>query len=393
MVDKVKYFNLIVGKKYVMTGTLMDKTAKAPILDKNQKPITASQEFTPDKADGVVDVTFEFDSNTHVGKPIVAFESLKRYNIELVTHADINDEDQTVYISQIKTTLTSEKGLKSILASDKTSLVDKVEYKGLIVGKKYKMVGKLVSKDGDKVNDATSEVSLEFTPKESNGFVDVKFELNTKKLAGLDLVAFERLELDGNVVAKHEDINDKGQTVSIPSIKTKAIDEKSQTQQLSDDGETITVVDKVSYKNLAVGNEYEMTGTLMDKKTGKALMVDGKEVKASTKFTPDKLEGTVELKFSLKNKDLNGKTLVVFEKVTLKGEEVANHEDIEDKDQSVYKLLISTLATGEDGKTKLLDPKKSVTVKDKVTYDNLVLGDEYKVEGILVDKATGKEVA
>lgn len=512
LVDKVKYSNLIVGKKYTMSGTLMDKSTKAPILDKNQKPITASQEFTADKTDGFVDITFEFDSSAYVGKTLVAFESLKRDKIELVTHADINDESQTVYFPQIKTTLQSDKGLKSALAAEKTTLIDKVEYKNLFVGKKYNMTGKLVMADTLGIKDVTKEVSVEFTPKAVDGFVDVKFEFDARDLAGRDVVAFEKLEIindkEVGLVAKHEDIKDKGQTVSIPKIrttltdavtknhigskgqmiklvdkvsytnlivgknytvsgelmykdgkpagikasksftakekdgfvevefvvdtskltskalvafeemnedktliavhkdiedkeqtvhfpeiKTQAIDEKTKTHQISDDGDNVTIIDKVSYKGLLVGQEYEMTGKLMDKATSNPLLVNGKEVTSSLKFKADKEEGFVEIKFTIPNKDLNGKTLVAFEKLLYNGVEIATHEDIEDKDQSVHKLLISTLATGEDGQSKLVDAKKSVTVKDKVTYENIVLGDEYKVVGSLVDKSTSKEVS
>ena len=238
-----------------MTGTLMDKSTKAPILDKNQKLITAIQEFTADKTDGFVDITFEFDSSAYDGKTLVAFESLKRDKIELVTHADINDESQTVYFPQIKTTLQSDKGLKSALAAEKTTLIDKVEYKNLFVGKKYKMTGKLVMADVLGIKDVTKEVSVEFTPKAVDGFVDVKFEFDARDLAGRDVVAFEKLEIindkEVGLVAKHEDIKDKGQTVSIPKIRTTLTDAVTK-NHIGSKGQMIKLVDKVSYTNLIV---------------------------------------------------------------------------------------------------------------------------------------------
>ena len=65
-------------------------------------------------------------------------------------------------------------------------------------------------------------------------------------------------------------------------------------------------------------------------------MVNGKEVTAEAEFTPDKSEGSVNVEFTFNAKDLGGKDLVVFEKMyDTNGNEVANHEDINDEGQTV----------------------------------------------------------
>lgn len=103
IVDTVKYTNLVPGKSYVMEGTLMNKeTGKA--LEVNGKTVTASKAFTPDSADGSVDIVFTFDGSALAGKTVVAFEDLKVNKISVATHADIKDKNQSVHFPQIKTT-------------------------------------------------------------------------------------------------------------------------------------------------------------------------------------------------------------------------------------------------------------------------------------------------
>ena len=54
-------------------------------------------------------------------------------------------------------------------------------------------------------------------PEAPDGAVEVVFELDTAELAGKSLVFFEKLADDGdNVIAKHEDIEDAGQTIELP---------------------------------------------------------------------------------------------------------------------------------------------------------------------------------
>ena len=57
-----------------------------------------------------------------------------------------------------------------------------------------------------------------FTPKTPDGAVCMEFTLNTNSLKGKELVVFEKLyDLKGNLIAEHEDINDEGQTVKVPT--------------------------------------------------------------------------------------------------------------------------------------------------------------------------------
>lgn len=119
----------------------------------------------------------------------------------------------------------------------------------------------------------------------------------------------------------------------VPEIRTKAAvnGEKAAVA----DGE-ITVADTVYYSHFIPGREYTVKGILMDKSTGAALLVNGKEITAEITFTPEKAEGEVIVRYTFDGKGINRKTdIVVFEALYCDGEELAVHADIEDAEQTV----------------------------------------------------------
>lgn len=96
--DTVEYKHLVPNTEYVIKGTLMDKSTCKPFMVKG-KEITSTVKFVPDKADGKVEVTFTFDGSAiKKDTKLVVFETLSRDGVELTTHADINDDGQTVTI-------------------------------------------------------------------------------------------------------------------------------------------------------------------------------------------------------------------------------------------------------------------------------------------------------
>lgn len=98
----------------------------------------------------------------------------------------------------------------------------------------------------------------------------------------------------------------------------------------------ITIDDVVSYKNLTVGKEYKIIGVLMDKSTGKAFLVDGKEVCSEVTFTPETSDGVVTVSFTFDGSVITADTeIVVFETLYRDETEIAVHADIDDKDQTV----------------------------------------------------------
>lgn len=97
----------------------------------------------------------------------------------------------------------------------------------------------------------------------------------------------------------------------------------------------VTIVDEVAYKGLTPGEEYAVTGALMDKETGKPVQSGGKDVTATASFVPDKASGSVSLSFAFDGSALRGHDIVAFETVSKDGAEVAVHADIDDAGQTV----------------------------------------------------------
>ncbi|MFQ8901795.1 MAG: VaFE repeat-containing surface-anchored protein [Lachnospira eligens] len=101
--------------------------------------------------------------------------------------------------------------------------------------------------------------------------VTVTFSFEAE-LAGKTLVAYEDMFQDGKKIYTHADIDDTEQTVYYPEIHTTATDKASHTHTGAVDEQT-TVTDKVEYKNLIVGNTYEVSGVLMNQETGKHFLI------------------------------------------------------------------------------------------------------------------------
>ena len=96
--DTAEYKHLVPNTEYVIKGALMDKTTGKPFMVKG-KEVTSTVKFTPDKANGTVEVEFTFDaSNIKKSTDLVVFESLYRDNVEIAVHADLKDKGQTVTI-------------------------------------------------------------------------------------------------------------------------------------------------------------------------------------------------------------------------------------------------------------------------------------------------------
>lgn len=259
IIDTVEYSNVIAGKVYEMKGVLMSKETGKPITVDGE-PVTASVKFKateegPDYNDltedeqseatseqpadgqegqegeqaddaskvklvsGSVELEFTFDSTEFAGDSLVAFEELYSQGKLVGQHKDIKDKKQTVRIPII--------GTKA--SSGRNVIKDKVAYKNLEPGKTYIMRGVMMDKKtGEPMTIDGEELSseLEFTPSKPNGIVTLEFEVDTKKLKGKTLVAFEKCfvvsdETEEEVeIASHENLDSKAQTVTFRTPQT-----------------------------------------------------------------------------------------------------------------------------------------------------------------------------
>lgn len=365
LVDTVSYSGLTIGKTYKLAGVLMDKTTGEP-LEIGGQQVTAEKEFTPKSEAGTVDLEYTFDASTLAGRAVVVFETLYQDGSEVASHADIEDEGQTVIFRnpKIGTTATVD-GEKTADPLGKVTIVDIVTYTGLTPGKTYKLSGTLMDKSTKEkllVDGKEITVTALFTAPKAEGSIKIPFTFDASGLAGKSVVVFETLYRDDMELAVHADIDDEGQTVDFgkPDIKTTAtIDGNKATDPLGE----VTIIDTVEYTGLTVGKTYNVTGVLMDKSTNEKLLVDGKEITSSAEFTAEKENGTVEVSFTFDCSGLSGKSIVVFETLYQDGLELAVHADIEDEAQTVT-----------------VNPKGGLIIR-KTAEDNMVEGISFLVTG------------
>ena len=257
LTDTVSYIGLVPGKEYKGTGVLMDKETGEKLLV-DGKEITAETVFVPETKNGSVDVTFIFDATGLHGKEIVVFEDLYRENVLLATHADINDEGQTVKIKnpEIGTKATAD-GKKEITA-DKITITDVVSYTDLTPGKEYKLTGVLMNKaTNDKLLIDGKEITAEatFTPKAPTGEVEMTFTFDARELtAETEVVVFETLYRDDLEFAVHANINDGSQTVKIKPLRGSVSLTKSSAM---DDNKRLTGADFTVYSDANGNGIYE----------------------------------------------------------------------------------------------------------------------------------------
>ena len=395
LIDTVRYNGLEVGRKYSVTGTLVDKETGKALLDDAGKEITASNEFTAEKPNGTIEITFKFSGVSLAGKTTVAFEHMYTDGKEVAVHADLKDEKQTEYFPSVHTTATSNDTEDHVVgANEKVTITDNVALKALKLGTEYTLSGILMNATTGKpivIDGNTIIARRTFTADAHEMIVPLTYELNASQLAGTTTVVFENLYSDGALLAAHADLEDDEQTVYIPKIHTTAKDQTTKINH-TEANKTATIVDTVSYTNLLPGREYTVSGTLMNKETGKAVLADGKEITASTTFTPEKSEGSVDVVFTFDASVVAPKTVVAFETLTYKKIQIAVHADITDKDQTVYIPKVRTTAIADDTKDHVTEAKKDVTIVDTVSYEGLEVDREYTVKGVLMNKATGKVI-
>lgn len=404
--DSVSCTGLDAGYEYRLDGALKYVDSQGQIkdiLDKEGNPLTVSKHFTSENGNDVVEMAFTaFDGTQLLDKDgkqitggIVVYEKLYWNNTLLVSHEDINDKDQTVFIPEIGTTATSESGTKTVYSRKNVTITDTVSYKNLVPAKKYTVKGTLMDKKTGKplLDENGAEITAEktFTADTSDGSVDVVFTFDAVSLSSSTIVVFERIYHNDIEVTAHTDINDEDQTVYIAKISTTARDESTGMQN-GVIGEHAVIIDTISYENLEIGKNHTVIGYLMDKETGKMFMDGLFPVMSTAVFTPQAKEGSVDVKFTFNSSSLEGHELVVFEYVYTEDSEepVATHEDINSVSQTISYTELKTTArdsaTG-DNKGKVAE---TVTIIDTVSYRNLIVGKDYTIKGILMDKATGE---
>lgn len=276
------------------------------------------------------------------------------------------------------------------------TLIDEVAYNGLTPGKTYTIKGTLHAmqedSDGNKtdagaIRDADgSEVTAETTFEASapEGAANVEFTFDASAIDASAVVAFETLEVDGNVAAEHSDITDEKQTVWLPSIKTNLCNKNAGVTP-SAEGK-IVLVDEVSFEGLAPGKPYSIEGELHVRSkdgidSGIAVDKNGLEIRSSQLFVPESSHGTASVAFSFEAPDLAGETVVAYEKLTDNGIVLTEHANISDDDQSIsFPTIATTARCNESDSNEVPSVLGKATIIDTVKYRNLIEGKTYTLQ-------------
>ena len=267
--------------------------------------------------------------------------------VDLGTLTDDYEPEITIHTTATDKTT----GEKSIVAGKSVTIVDTVTLDGLKKGTKYQLKGwQMVKSENAQllIDGKPVESDYTFTAKKSEMEVEVSYTFNASSLGGKDLVTFEELYDLTNPdepikVAKHKNIKDDGQTVTITeriiTMHTTATN-KATGKKAIEAGKNVTIVDTVTLDGLEKGVKYILKGWEMVKSENAELIVNGKRVENDLIFTATDTKMEVQIEFTFNASELAGKELVTFEELydvtnPDKPIKVAEHKDIKDEGQTV----------------------------------------------------------
>ncbi len=449
LVDTVSYKYLKANTQYTLVSSLMEKdlTTKnvTPYLDQSGNPMVQTKTFTTSATGKYVSddetVTFTgIDGTALPGKAIVCYQKLylgasvpaddaqalqyPGYPADVkffpMAEEDPNNAKQTVTAVTGETDAYFVDTTKTANSVGTVTLIDEITYKGLIVGETYKATGYLYlipeNDPDDKVyTDAELEsmrakdaqgnyitASETFVAESVEGSVKVTFTFDATDVVSeteREMVIFEDVStVPGNIrVFTHADVHDGRQRVYFPKLKTTAKSINDRKEVLASEGKFI---DTVEIKKIVPNKDYTLEGVVMDRETKAPLMLNGKELTATVKFTaPDgnKKRGvstTVDVEFNIPagcEDEFAGHQLVVFERlINEAGKIAAEHDDFDDEEQQLVTPLIGTTMTDAKNGTHVSYPDETVELVDVVAYKGLLPGKSYVMDGKLYRKDTGK---
>ncbi|MDM8271525.1 VaFE repeat-containing surface-anchored protein [Thermophilibacter provencensis] len=411
IVDTVTLENLAPGAQYEIKGSVhLIGTNDEGALVYEGIVSKASATYEASSTQGTASLELEVDAAGLGGRRLVVFEELWRNGVLLASHADLNDERQTVVVPGIKTTaLDAADGNDEIAAAPEQTITDTVDLSGLLPGKAYVVSGTLhvkrwdehgVAVDEGELTDADGKVVTATTSFVAEGeaqTVELTFILDASQLKGADVVAFEELSSGGITLVAHADIEDENQTVHVPGIATALTNAATGLREfqtlLGEDGTApVTLVDTVAYANLRTGEKYVLTGELHQMSqdaegsaTDEGMLEDaeGKPVTVSAAFVPEEPNGSVEVTFEIDAALAGHDGLVAFETLSRDGVTLAAHADIADEGQTVRLVSLETTATDAFDGDHLVPAATTASVVDAVSYRGLTPGFEYTLSSTL----------
>ncbi|MDO4909509.1 MAG: VaFE repeat-containing surface-anchored protein [Corynebacterium sp.] len=482
--DAVSYTNLTSGTKYSLTSTIMDATSqdsvssatgvKASNAGNSGSSNVVTTDFTASAATGSQTVDFGTVTNLQPGHKYVIYTTLTEQGKSdvLASANDPTDLAESFSIGEVQSgklsTTVGVSGDTTRVASDSTPLTvsrqeartgvqftDTVKYENLVANTTYAVTGTLRNvTDGVDVK----TVTVNQDSGTGNGTWSIDFGVVSGLQVGKTYVVHETAvsttdvtyptdsgaTTTGKQVVKHEDDNDKAQTVVVDStapaaelrtsvsvkdgtstVATASPDAASNGTGITaqpavitvndNNGVSRTVTDKIWYRGLVGNQEYTITGQLMDVTSGTPTEVTG--ATATTTITPsmESMDDGAVTSLTFDNVNIQpGHTYVVYETATSNGSvtytdnngaqqtgnHVVEHKNPSDQAQTVVAYYVNpnalirttvtanNIASTEDAPAVTYTANgadtASVPVKDTVTYTGLSTGVQYKVTGTLM---------
>lgn len=422
IIDSIEYMNLVPGNEYTLVTELVYADS-GDVITVDGTPLTSERTFYAEGTNGKTSVDMRFDSTSLDYENVVFYESLYSGDILLAKDADRNNSDQMLRV--VPPVITTNAwdlldGDKTISCDGNACIVDTISYTNLAPNTEYYMSGSLmlVSKDGQgnpvvenalERNGEPITASKSFTPIGSDGSIEVTFHVAQDDYPeGSKLVVFERLYENDELIAEHCDADDENQSMyyAKPIITTQARDSKS-SSDIATVEDLMEIEDTVAIQNLSIGAEYELIGVLVNIDSGLKMPTDidhgylssldeneDRVIISKKSFIPTESNVNEVVSFSFDGSELmddaDAGSVVILEYLFREDELVAVHDEMGNTQQmvSLIKSSISTKACDGTDNDQIVSPGQSRTIIDTISYDNLVVGEEYVVHGCLMDKET-----
>lgn len=300
--DRVFYKNLISGQTYTFDLTMMDRESEKEFKDPNGQPIKGSITVVAGKDDTV---TTTVNAKEY-------YENLAKEEAEK-ENKDDKEKEENKDTEDSKAPVQPKVAIQEVVDTE-------------------------TSEDIEEQEEAT-EFSTLNDVELLEGYVDVPFEANLSAAHGKILVAYEQLSTNDSPIAEEKKIDNEKQTGQVrnPKIGTQALINGK--VEVTTDGK-VTLTDKVAFEDLTPGVEYDQKVTWMDKRTKLPVMIDGKELTSTIKFTPKESSGSVTVTIEdVAVQQLFGNDskiqLVAFEETTYNDEPVASEKDFDNEGQTI----------------------------------------------------------
>lgn len=286
-------------------------------------------------------------------------------------------------------------GNKLIAPDQKSSIVDKVNFHNLIVGKEYTLTCTAVlMSTGNPLQDEGGSAAVftkTFSPSEKEGIIDARINVDTSSHAGDQVIIYEELKSADGMTISNTDENATSNTLDIEPIVTASARDKGDEDKYIM-GSDATIAERITYTGLKPGVTYIATCTLVDKATGNTLRdAQGKTIEASRTLIPDSTQGDIELSLDIDATGIAGHDIVVFSALNNEDSSpIALNQDIENETQTIKTVKLTSSASDKlDGDKRFDSNASEVSIIDTVEYANLVPKEQYEIHGVLMDKETG----